>query len=67
MSASVWSLPPELEDARVAGALSMREASELEDRLLQGLTGEFWPFPAHLNAAVDRLALFQLSVEARVQ
>ena len=66
MSASLWPLPEHLQVAVEQGALSVREASEMEDCSLSSQQ-EWVTLPSHLNQAAIRLWLLEMESPAPMQ
>lgn len=67
MSACQWPLMPPFNQAQESGALSMREASELEDLWMEAPVGQMMRVPEPMQCAASRLVFFQMQVENVLQ
>jgi hypothetical protein len=67
VGAMYWPLMPPFGAAADAGAVSVREASELEDEWLVAPYGVEFAVPTALQAALEKLAFFESVVYARMQ
>jgi hypothetical protein len=61
MPAQQWHLPDQLQQAWELGALSLLQASQLEDLFLSSPSGQWLEFPPHLAQHLQRLSLLEPS------
>jgi hypothetical protein len=67
MSAILWPLMPPFSQAQESGALSMQEASQLEDFWMNAPEHQVLIVPEQLQEAAGRLVFFEMTVHSRLQ